>query len=119
MEYLFLENIIVHGSLGVYAEEERLGNSFIIDIKIYANFETSMKSDNLKDTVDYQRVHELIKEAASEPVHLLERLAGRIVEKLKGLEQIKMIELNIRKKNPPLLGQVGASGFFLQHKFDR
>lgn len=119
MEYLFLENIIVHGSLGVYAEEERLGNNFIIDIKIFADFDRSKESDSLSDTVDYQTIHELIKEAAAQPIHLLEHLAHKISNRLENIQRIDGFELKIRKEWPPLNGQVGASGFYIKKDFKK
>jgi dihydroneopterin aldolase len=117
MQYLFLENLILYGSHGVYADEERLGNRFELDIKIFANFEQAAQTDRLDQTVDYEEIFEILKQEAAKPVHLLEHLAHNMIQALRKLKKIDSVELKIKKCNPPLKGEVGSSGFFIQANF--
>lgn len=119
MKYLFLSNVKVYGSHGAYADEERLGNSFIIDIKLYGDFEKAEKSDNLQDTVDYETVFEIIKEEAAIPARLLEHLAFRMIDRLSLIPKIHGVVLKIQKNNPPVKGEVGSSGYFMEVDFTK
>lgn len=116
-QYLFLENVLLYGAHGAYAEEETLGNSFLIDIKLYGDFSKAIASDQLSSTIDYEQVFEILKEEVGRPVHLLEHLSGNIIERLRVIPLVKGCEIWLRKNNPPLDGQVGNSGFYWREFF--
>ncbi|HKK87642.1 MAG TPA: dihydroneopterin aldolase [Saprospiraceae bacterium] len=116
-QYLFLENVLLFGAHGAYAEEETLGNSFLIDIKVYGDFSKAIVSDQLASTIDYEQVFEILKEEVGRPVHLLEHLSANIIERLRTISLVEGCELWLRKNNPPLDGQVGNSGFYWREFF--
>lgn len=115
---MFLEDVLLYGSHGAYAEEETLGNSFIIDIKVYGKFDQAVATDKLSSTIDYEEVFAILKEEVSKPVHLLEHLSGNIVRRLKSLSLVEGCEIWLRKNNPPVEGQVGSSGFYWREFFE-
>ena len=117
VRYLFLENVLLYGAHGAYAEEETLGNSFLIDIKVYGDFSQAIERDQLSSTIDYEQVFEILKEEVGRPVHLLEHLSGNIIDRLRDIPLVKGCEIWLRKNNPPLDGQVGNSGFYWREFF--
>ena len=50
---LVLERIRLEGTHGVFAEEQREGNRFEIDVEIVADLTTALATDQLEDTIDY------------------------------------------------------------------
>jgi len=59
-------------------------------------------SDNLDDTVDYREVAQIIVELGTgEPHHLLESLAGRMLDRLAAKFPRASFRIELRKLNPP------------------
>ena len=67
------------------------------------------KSDNLKDAVNYQRVYEIVKMQMEFKSHLLEHIAGRILDALYNeMEGIENVVVKVSKLNPPMGGKIGS-----------
>jgi dihydroneopterin aldolase len=67
------------------------------------------ESDNLKDAVNYQRVYDIIKLEMDKKSHLLEHIAGRILDAIYAeMEGIKMVTVKVSKMNPPMGGKIGS-----------
>ena len=96
---------------GCFDEEQQTGTHFSVDLSIEApSVHKAVHSDRLEDTLNYQSVYDLVKQEMSQPSHLLEHVAGRILHRLKSeFPATGKIKVSISKWNPPLGGQVGAS----------
>lgn len=93
---------------GCYKEEQTIGNKFIVDISIECDLTKAIVSDNLNDTVNYQKVYQIVEhEMTNGKYKLLEHLAGKIKGALyKEFHQIKNLKLKVAKINPPLGGKI-------------
>ena len=96
---------------GCFDEEQQIGTHFSVDLSIEAPCaHTSVCSDRLEDTLNYQSVYDLVKQEMAQPSHLLEHVAGRIMNRIQTVfPAVGKIKVSISKWNPPLGGQVGAS----------
>jgi dihydroneopterin aldolase len=66
-------------------------------------------TDNLKDAVNYQKAYQVVKKQMEEKSHLLEHIAGRILDALYSeLEGIKKATVKVSKMNPPMGGKIGS-----------
>lgn len=107
-----MENIIrirkatFYGYHGVYEEEQNVGGKFEADVDIYTNFSGARKKDNLKQTIDYEKVYKFMYQLALEKkYYLIESLALRIADEiLMKYEGVQKIAVRVRKNNPPLGG---------------
>ena len=62
-----------------------------------------MVSDDVNDTLNYAEVYQLLSQEMSVPSALLERVAGRIGDRLfRKFPAIQSIDLTIIKVNPPM-----------------
>ncbi|MDR2801656.1 MAG: dihydroneopterin aldolase, partial [Prevotellaceae bacterium] len=80
--------------------------------------ETSLQqpahSDNLDDTINYQRLYDIVKREMQRPSNLMEHVAGRILQALsEEFNAIAHATVTIRKRNPPLGGKVGDASVTL------
>ena len=76
---IVLEGMEFFGRHGVMAEENVLGQRFIIDLSMYFDLRAAGASDDLNDTVNYGKVYSTVQRIVQgEPVKLLENLADRI-----------------------------------------
>src|SRR5438552_17192988 len=73
-----LAGLAVFGHHGYLEEERRLGQRFLVDLRVDVE-EAASASDLIDETVDYRRLAELVGEVfAGPPRLLLESLAGAI-----------------------------------------
>ena len=95
-----------YGRHGVLAEENALGQRFVVDIKLYVDLKKAGKTDDLNDTVNYAQVYDCVKRIVEgEPVKLLESLAARIIQSvLKEFPQIEGVKITLHKPGAPIQG---------------
>ena len=68
----------------------------------------ALESDRLSDTLNYEEVYRAVREEMEKPSKLIEHVAKRILERLRGdFPIIEGMTLQLYKHNPPLGGQVG------------
>ena len=91
------------GRHGATALERRHTRKFEVDIELDLEGNAAERSDRLPDTVDYSKVAEVIVGIGTgEPHRLLESLARRMVDGLRGgFPSVGRINLALRKLNPP------------------
>lgn len=88
------------GYHGVFDHERRDGQDFYVDVSMQVNLLAASISDDIEDTVNYGLISELVvNEITSNPVSLIEKLAGRIAEKILNTQE-KAIEVSITVHKP-------------------
>jgi dihydroneopterin aldolase len=105
MGRISLEGMEFFAYHGFYEEERKIGNRYEVDITVETDFDKASEDDLLEHTVDYGQLYQLISEEMQRSTQLLERLAGRISQRvLDEIEAVKTAEVSISKLNPPLGG---------------
>jgi len=114
IELLGLEFFAYHG---VYDEEQKAGNNFIVNLSVAGNFDAAVENDDLKGTIDYEKLYALISDEMKIRSRLLEHVAGRIINRvIKVLPEVKEIEVGIEKLNPPINGKCRATKVSISKK---
>ncbi len=109
MGLIQIEGMEFYSFHGHYKEEQIVGNKFLVDLTIETDMEKPMASDNLKDAVNYQRAYEIVKLQMELKSHLLEHIAGRILDALYAeMEGIKKVTVKVSKLNPPIGGKINS-----------
>lgn len=111
-----LKGLKFHAFHGVYEEEQKNGNTFIVDITIKTDLSISAKSDNLEDTADYVKVYNAIKNEMETPSQLLEHVVQRINKRISSFIKKAVIKTTVYKMNPPLGGECSYSSVTLKMK---
>ena len=102
---------------GCFAEEQIVGNKFLVDLTLEVDCDKAKISDNINDAVNYQIAYEIIKEEMEQKSHLLENIAHRILKNLfKKLNGILIARVKVSKINPPLGGRIGNVNVTLTKK---
>lgn len=98
-----LEGMEFYAFHGFYEEEREKGNNFVVDVSLTTTFQKAADTDELSGTVDYVRLHELVKAEMEIPTKLLERVAARIIEKcFEKFQTVSEVKVSVAKKNPPI-----------------
>ena len=107
MGIIKVENIRVFAYHGCLKEETKIGSDYRVDLQVKANLQTSAKTDDLKDTIDYVFLNKVIKEEMEIPSHLLETVAKRILNRVFNKDKlVKKATVWVSKLNPPIGGDV-------------
>ncbi len=102
-----LSGMSFYGYHGLTAAEKETGGLFEVDCELEVDLSDASRSDRLNDTVDYQRVHHVIRDAVEgKAFSLLEGLAGKLATKILNAFPVYRVTLRVRKMNPPIPGYV-------------
>ncbi len=102
-----LEEMEFYAYHGCYKEEKVVGNRFLVNVSIRVDMHQATQSDNIKDTLNYVKVYELIREEMQKTANLLEHVSERILERLyKSFPGIEWARIKVSKMNPPMGGQM-------------
>ena len=100
---------------GVFPQEQRVGNHFIVELSFWADIAESLHRDELEETISYADVYEVIKAEMAIPSRLLEHVVGRISERLFAtFPRMQRIALTLSKCNPPFPGEVHSAAVTLE-----
>lgn len=109
--YILLQGLRFHAYIGVGAQEQRVGNDYVLDLRIGYPFADAMQSDEVADTLNYAEVFKVVGEAVRRPAKLLEAAAGDLVRKLQTrFPEIESIDLKLVKLNPPMGADCNGAG---------
>lgn len=115
MGYIQIENMEFYAFHGHYKEEQKVGNKFMVDLKIETDMTKPAESDNLKDAVNYQQAYQIVKRQMEKKSYLLENIAGRILNAIhEEMEGIKKVTVKVAKINPPMGGKIGSVSVTLE-----
>ena len=109
--YIYLRNLRFHALHGVLPQERVTGNDYELTLRIGYPMEQAMLSDEVSDTLNYAEVYALAEEVMQGPLNLVERVVGRISERLlRQFPKIHSIDLWLTKKNPPMGADCEGAG---------
>jgi dihydroneopterin aldolase len=114
MDFLTLNQMEFHAFHGVFEQEQIVGNTYFIDLKIGADFSKAFLTDSIEDTLNYASVFHEIQEEMKNKCSLIECLAENICKRLKKeFPSIQSLEIKLTKQNPPLHGQLQSVSIIL------
>jgi dihydroneopterin aldolase len=112
--YILLENVVFYAYHGVLPQETKVGNEYIVNLRIGINLSKAAYSDRLEDTVSYADIYADMKKEMEIPSRLLENVAYRIIRRLKEkYKSIESIEIKLAKRNPPMGAKLDCAAVVL------
>lgn len=94
--------------VGVTDEERSQPQTVIINIELILDLKPAAHSDNLTDTVDYDRLTTEVAELVrSSETKLLENLAETIATHVCTLTRVERVSVEVIKESPPIPEDVG------------
>ncbi len=101
-----LNGLEFHAFHGCTLSEKVEGNLFMVDFRADVDVDRAAESDDLKDTLDYSAVYDLIAGEMAVRSNLLENVAGRILNAVKAaFPQMERCTVRVSKRNPPVAGK--------------
>jgi FolB domain-containing protein len=93
-----IKNLRLKTVIGIHPFEEKINRDIIINAIITVDYERSLQSDNIEDTLDYDSITTKIKSLiAANRYKLIEKMACEVVNLIMAEEKVSKCELEIDK----------------------
>jgi dihydroneopterin aldolase len=107
-DQIVLTGIHGFGYHGVFDHERKDGQDFFVDLTLGVDLTVPSNSDAIEDTVNYAEITDLVvEEITSNPVNLIEKLAGRIAERVLNQHiKVQHVTVTVHKPQAPVSAQL-------------
>jgi dihydroneopterin aldolase len=104
LDSIELRGLTFYGYHGAFAEEQRLGQRFVVDLSLSVDLKEAGRLDDLKRTVDYGKVAETVRTVVEgRPFRLIEALAEALASAiLAGHPRVQEIRVRVEKPSAPV-----------------
>ncbi|MEG8276677.1 dihydroneopterin aldolase [Streptomyces sp. AHA2] len=103
MDRVALRGLRARGHHGVFPEERKEGQTFVVDLVLGLDTRPAAADDDLTRTVHYGIVaEEVVAVVQGEPVDLIETLAERIAQVCLRHEAVQQVEVCVHKPGAPI-----------------
>lgn len=117
MAKIYLEGIEIYSFHGYSKEERKIGGKYRVDLTLTIDTSKAELSDNLNDTLNYERIFTIVHEQMGQPSKLLEHLGRKVIDALVAeFRDIEELDLTISKMHPPLPGIMKNVSIELSYK---
>jgi len=98
-----LTGLTVFGHHGVFENEKRDGQDFVVDVTIWLDLTRAVATDDLTETVHYGELAELAAGIIAGPSRdLIEAVAGEIAETVMARYPVHAAEVTVHKPSAPI-----------------
>jgi dihydroneopterin aldolase len=107
-DQIVLTGIHGFGFHGLFEQERIDGQDFFVDLTLEVDLRAASTSDAISDTVNYAEITDLVvEEITTNPVNLIEKLAGRIADRvLTQHVKVDSVTVTVHKPQAPVAAQL-------------
>ncbi len=110
-----IEEMKFYAYHGCFDKEKIVGTPFSVSVVMKYDAEKAMLSDDINDTLNYQKAYELIAAEMQQTSNLLEHVAKRILDCLyANFEQLLFAKVTVKKIAPPMGGEIACTSCTLE-----
>lgn len=103
LDRIDLRGISAHGHHGVFDDEKKNGQTFVVDVSLGLDLGPAARTHDLTKTVHYgvlaQQIHDQI---VNDPVDLIETVALRMVDLCLAEESVQWASVTVHKPEAPI-----------------
>lgn len=100
---IILKGIRFHGYHGISESERQVGQKYEVDVELICSLSDAGSTDDLKHTVDYGKVVDLIVKTGTEKsFHLIEALAESVASRILSRFAVDEVRIIVKKLAPPI-----------------
>jgi dihydroneopterin aldolase len=115
---IHLNNVQLHAFHGIYEGEEKTGNPYIINLDVSYDEKVS-NFEELKNTIDYVDLFEIVRIRMQVPTGLLEKVCEGVIRRIRHQYPfVKEVNLSIHKLQAPIEHFQGTVGVSMNKKFN-
>lgn len=103
VDRITLTGVRAVGFHGVYPDEKRDGQEFVVDAVLNLSLRRAAETDDVVDTVHYGELAErLVAVVEGEPVDLIETLAQRLADEVLTDRRVETVTITVHKPKAPI-----------------
>ena len=103
--YLKIKDIKLWARVGVLEQERDLGQLFSLDVFLWSDFENCTQNDDIKSTVDYSKLVEILKfQSKKICCFTIEKYSNEILKTIYKEFRFSRIKIILTKCKPPIIG---------------
>ena len=100
-DIILLEGIQIPAALGVTAAERHMRRPVTLDLEVARDLRPAGRTDQIRQTVHYERIFEVVEDVAANHEHrLVESLGERIAEAILSKFEVESVVVTVRKPKP-------------------
>ncbi len=101
---------------GIHEEERILGNEYEVNVDVA--FDEKGIITKIDETINYEKIFELVKQRMNKPAALLETVAQDIANQIHSTyNRARAVTVSVEKNNPPITNIEGAVGVTYTKEF--
>lgn len=106
VDKIFVNQMEFYGYHGVFPEETKLGQRFVVDLMVIVDLKKAGQTDELEYSVNYGELFQVCKEIVEgKPYKLVEVVAEKIAETVLGqFTLVSEVTIKVIKPDPPIPG---------------
>ncbi|WP_059174222.1 dihydroneopterin aldolase [Bacillus sp. FJAT-27445] len=106
MDKIHVNQMAFYGYHGVFSEETKLGQRFIVDLAVGLDLKRAGETDDLDASVNYAELYQVCREVVEgKPYKLIESVAEKIASRILGeFALIEEATVKVIKPDPPIPG---------------
>lgn len=98
-----LTGLELFGHHGVYPQEKREGQKFVVDITVWADLTGAVATDDLARTINYGELAQLAARVVTGPPRdLIEAVAGEVADEVMRDYPVHAVEVTVHKPSAPI-----------------
>jgi dihydroneopterin aldolase len=107
MSVIGIEGMHFYAFHGVYAHEKQTGAHYTVDAYLETDIAKASVTDNVMDTINYEKVFALTEQIMNVPTNLIEKVCNDIVNAIEqNFQSVDSIRVRVSKHTPPIKGRV-------------
>ncbi|MDL4840508.1 dihydroneopterin aldolase [Aquibacillus rhizosphaerae] len=106
MDKIYLNKMSFYGYHGLFPEENKLGQRFIVDLVLEVDLQKAGESDDMNDSINYGTIFQVTQEVVEgKSRNLVEAVANDIADKLfSTFAKLSACTVKVYKPDPPIPG---------------
>ncbi|SDK60836.1 dihydroneopterin aldolase [Sediminibacillus albus] len=110
MDKIYLNKMEFYGYHGLFPEENKLGQRFLVDLALELDLKKAGQTDNMDESIDYGRIYQVTKEIVEgEASKLIENVAEKIsASLLSEFDKLMACTIKVIKPDPPIPGHYNS-----------
>lgn len=109
LSYIEIDRMKVFARHGVFEQERNVGNVFEVSLRLYYDFRTAARTDDIDRTLNYAMVVDIVNDIMKTPRNLLETVVSEIRHAITTRwPEVYGGRISLSKVHPPFTTPVGS-----------
>jgi len=108
---VYIQNMRLHAYHGVLEQERRVGNDYVMNVRVRYPLDRACESDDVSDTLSYAELANIVRQEMAVSSKLLENVAQRICNAvIREYPETESVSIDIKKIAPPMSADCDGAG---------